>query len=109
MTESDEPRFRRIATEEAFSTPGVMDAVHQWVGSGGPEQPDWDFEEFVFNSSGAWGEQLRARLLDLDGERLDIMDENGVDVHVLSLTAPGVQPFGDSEAVWLATQANDLL
>src|SRR5262249_41643980 len=91
-----------------FSTPGVLDAVRQWLGSGVPAEPDWDFQDFLINESGAWGEQLLSRLLDLDNERLQIMDENGVDVQVLSLTAPGVQPFGDTEAVWLATET-DLL
>jgi 5-carboxyvanillate decarboxylase len=47
--------------------------------------------------------------LDLKGERLKTMDEYGVDVHLLSLTAPGVQMFDADSATDLAKLANDRL
>lgn len=53
--------------------------------------------------------RVRRQLLDLDGERLEIMDTNGVDVQVLSLTAPGVQAFPAAEGTALARLANDRL
>ena len=47
------------------------------------------------------------RLLDLEGERMRDMDANGVDVHLLSLTAPGVQMFDADTALELSALAND--
>src|SRR5262245_33392260 len=49
------------------------------------------------------------RLLDVDDERLTIMDEAGVDVHVLSITSPGVQFFDADTAAGMATSTNDQL
>ncbi len=49
------------------------------------------------------------RLLDLDEGRIADMDANGVDVELLSLTAPGVQMFDADTATGLAVLANDRL
>jgi predicted TIM-barrel fold metal-dependent hydrolase len=49
------------------------------------------------------------RLLDMDDERLAIMDAAGVDVHVLSMTSPGVQFWDADTACAMATSANDQL
>ena len=48
-------------------------------------------------------------LLDMEKVRLRDMDENGVDMQILSLTAPGVQMFDADTACELATLANDRL
>ncbi len=48
-------------------------------------------------------------LLDVEGERLRQMDQYGVDMHLLALTAPGVQMFDADTACELATLANDRL
>jgi 5-carboxyvanillate decarboxylase len=53
--------------------------------------------------------RLLPRLFDLEKERLRDMDENGVAVHLLSLTAPGVQMFDADTATELAALANDRL
>jgi hypothetical protein len=50
-----------------------------------------------------------AQLLDLDTARLADMDASNVDVHLLSLTAPGVQMFEPHQAVALARLSNDRL
>src|SRR5262249_5662380 len=52
---------------------------------------------------------LKAKLNDIDAMRIADMDENGVDVEVLSLTAPGVQMFDADTATDLARLANDRL
>lgn len=49
------------------------------------------------------------RLLDLGAGRLADMDANGVDMHLLSLTVPGVQMFEPDTAVELARLSNDRL
>lgn len=48
-------------------------------------------------------------LLDLDARRLEAMDEAGVDVQVISHTAPGLEWVDASEAPALAREANDVL
>ena len=48
-------------------------------------------------------------LLDTEGQRLREMDELGVDMQLLSLTAPGVQMFDADTATELAALANDRL
>ncbi len=52
---------------------------------------------------------MRRQLLDLEDERLAVMDANGVYVHLLSLTAPGVQTLDDGQATALAALVNDRL
>jgi 5-carboxyvanillate decarboxylase len=48
-----------------------------------------------------------SQLLDIEGERLQVMDASDVDVHVLSLSSPGVQMFEADLACSLATAVND--
>ena len=48
-------------------------------------------------------------LLDLEEKRIPDMDANGVDMHLMLLTAPGVQMFDADTATELATLANDRL
>ena len=50
---------------------------------------------------GSMQEQFRRQLLD-PNERLQMMDESGVDMDLLSLTIPGVQMF-DSDTANVAT------
>ena len=51
--------------------------------------------------------EIKDRLEDLDEERLAKMDENGVDVQVLSLTSPGLHNLPPDQAIPLARQTND--
>src|SRR5580765_2146010 len=56
------------------------------------------------------GNLLERRLLDVDGERLEEMDKNGIAFGILSLNAPGVQSMFDAtKAVDYAKRANDTL
>jgi len=101
--------YRRIATEEAFSVPEVYEALHGWAAAADPGEPDQDFWDFVFTQDTPGLRRVRRQLLDLDVERLEIMDANGVDVQVLSLTAPGVQTLPPADGTALARLANDRL
>ncbi|MBW3670049.1 MAG: lipoyl(octanoyl) transferase LipB, partial [Acidobacteria bacterium] len=47
------------------------------------------------------------RLLDLDARRIADMDATGIDIAILSLTAPGVQAFEAEEAKAMVVRAND--
>jgi len=56
------------------------------------------------------GNLLERRMLDVDGERLEEMDRNGIAFAILSLNAPGVQSMFDAKkAVGYARRANDTL
>jgi predicted TIM-barrel fold metal-dependent hydrolase len=58
---------------------------------------------------GQWN-VLERRLLDVDGERLEQMDANGIEFAILSLNAPGVQStFDPAKAIDYARRANDAL
>lgn len=95
--------MRRIATEEAFVIPEVLQPMLQRFRDE-PYHPD-----LFFWSKAADGSPLQRRLLDLGEERLSIMDETGVDVQVIGLASTGVQMFAADEATGLATLANDVL
>lgn len=95
--------MRRIATEEAFVIPEVLRPMLDRFAAQ-PYDPD-----LFFWSKAADGSPLQRRLLDLGEERLQIMDETGVDVQLLSLASTGVQMFARDEATQLARLANDVL
>jgi 2,3-dihydroxybenzoate decarboxylase len=77
----------------------------------------WSIPESVANYNpltlapkGVIGGDLIANLLDVHGHRLQQMNENGVDMMVLSLSSPGAQGFPNpAEAEKLASLANDRL
>ena len=60
-------------------------------------------------SGGAGDDPISRRLLDLGEERIAAMDDQGVDVQVLSLNSPGVQSLDAADAVAVARAANDEL
>ncbi|HXR51410.1 MAG TPA: amidohydrolase family protein [Steroidobacteraceae bacterium] len=103
-------RIRRIATEEAFSIPEVATALRGLCeGPAAANNIDMMLVRNIYGSGGNYQARFLAPLLDLEGERLRDMDANGVDMHLLSLTAPGVQLFDADTATGLATLANDRL
>ena len=99
-------QIRRIATEEAFSIPEVAAQLGEVARTPGTSA-DLILVNAIYNTRDGMG--FLEPLLDLEQERLRIMDENGVDMHLLSLTAPGVQMFDADTACELATLANDRL
>jgi 5-carboxyvanillate decarboxylase len=100
-------RYRLIATEEAFSIPEQVEGFRH-AAELSYSNPDLDMWK-GFLAPAKEAPPLLRRLLDWDRERIPIMDESGVDVHVLSLTSPGVQTFSADFATNLATLANDRL
>ena len=105
--------YKRIATEEAWTTPEIVDAYIKLIDSDPADEPG-----FV----AMWGRSLKnatkeslernllvQRLLDMDQRRLGDMDSSGIDMQVLLLTAPGVQVFDKDTAVALAAGSNDQL
>ncbi|AJX00180.1 amidohydrolase family protein [Burkholderia gladioli pv. gladioli] len=71
------------------------------------EQTVQDSAGFVPQSY--WGE-LKSRLLDLHERRIREMDENGIELMILSLNAPTVQAIPDTNIAYeLSRRANDYL
>jgi 2,3-dihydroxybenzoate decarboxylase/5-carboxyvanillate decarboxylase len=99
-------KIRRIATEEAFSIPEVAEQLRE-LARGNERNLDMPLVRGIYDA----GDNARflQPLLDLEDERMQIMDANGVDMHLLSLTAPGVQMFDADTATGLARLANDRL
>ena len=105
-------RFRKIATEEAFSIPEVAAALRD-VARGPTQSLDKNLVKGIYDAPdpgrGYDALNFLDGLLDVEERRLAQMDELGVDMHLLSLTAPGVQMFDADTATELATLANDRL
>lgn len=71
-------------------------------------------EETVMDSAGfmpkSYWPELKARILDIHDIRLKQMDQNGIEMMLLSLNAPAVQAINDRQnAVEVAQRANDFL
>ncbi len=85
--------MRTITLEEHYTTPAFMEGT----GRQSNDQAQAGRAAFV------------AQLSDLGERRIADMDAAGIDVQVLSLTAPGVEQLDAAEAVPLARDTNDLL
>ena len=101
--------IRRIATEEAFSIPEVAAGLRDVARSPTISQDLILVQRIYDAKTDDVQARLLPRLLDLEKERLQDMDKNDVDMHLLSLTAPGVQMFDADTATQLAALANDKL
>lgn len=96
-------KYRLVATEEAFATPEQVQSFRQLAAT------EWNDPDVVMWRGFLSNEPLLSKLLDLEHERLSIMDQTGVDMHVLSLTAPGVQMLDADAGSAMAESANDML
>jgi len=102
-------KFRKIATEEAWSIPEVAKELQKVSRHPGPSA-DLLLVRGVYDSEPGYGSmKFLDGLLDVEERRLKEMDQHGVDMAVMALTAPGVQMFDADTACELATLANDRL
>lgn len=101
--------YLRIATEEAFATREQIDALLRLIREGKADRGVTSLWGFYGASPSERAVEILDRLLDLDHRRIADMDATGIDVAVLSLTAPGVQAFSGDEAKPMVRRANDLL
>lgn len=92
-------RPRMIATEEAWATKEFMDAYLSMAA--GSDVAGTRYAAQVIGRP-----QNLARLTEIEA-RIEDMDAHGVDMHLLSLTSPGVQVFDAEYAVGLAARCND--
>jgi len=95
-------RIRRIAVEETFALPEVLDALRTLVENEPDREPGLTAPPYVVTDT------IRA-LTDLGEGRIAAMDAAGVDVQVLSHWSPGVQPFDPEQGNELARLVNDRL
>ncbi len=101
-------KFRKIATEEAWSIPEVAKAL-QTVSRYPGDSLDLLLVKGIYDGEAGYGNMgFLDGLVDTE-QRVKEMDEYGVDMHLLALTAPGVQMFDADTAVELAALANDRL
>ena len=102
-------KFRKIATEEAWSIPEVAKELQKICHYPG-DSADLALMRGVYDNEPGYGNmRFLDGLLDVEQTRLSEMDKHGVDMAVLALTAPGVQMFDADTAHELATLANDRL
>ena len=99
---------RRIAVEEAFVTPEIMAQWHVVLAGRDVEPGFAKMGESILAQTPA-NKPLDDRLLDIGAGRIAHMDSIGIDMHVLSLTSPGVQVFDGPLATRLAADSNDAL
>lgn len=88
--------MRIVALEEHVVLPALLQA---WTKAGEPQIPQRGYGD----------DPLARRLRDVGELRLADMDDQGVDVAVLSLASPGVQNLAPADAVSVARDANDTL
>jgi len=89
-------KLRIVGLEEHVVLPVLLDA---WAKAGVPQIPQL----------GVGDAPVARRLRDVGEQRLADMDDQGVDVAVLSLATPGVQNLAPADAVGVAREANDAL
>lgn len=102
------PPYRRIATEEAWVSTGVRTAYEKLLADGAPGEPGFRSMGGAIYGGGA-SSRLASALADIGAGRVAAMDELGIDMQLLSLTAPGVQVFDAETATALAIESNDQL
>jgi 5-carboxyvanillate decarboxylase len=104
------PGYKRIATEEAFAPSAMFDLYRKLLGKGGIDDPGFhSLCGFYLGSSSPRAIAVRERLQDLGERRIGDMNDTGIDLQIVSLTAPGVQIFDTATAVSVAREANDVL
>jgi len=98
------PFYKRIACEEAWTFPALVEAQMDYLGSGAAAGDD------SLRMAGLFARMpsLQEMLQDLGDLRLSHMDEFCIDRQLLLLTAPGVQVVRPGEGTALARDANDI-
>ena len=109
MPRVNQAPYKRIATEEAFATEEQF-RLYQRMLDGGHADPGFQsLWGFYLTSPAERPVTIRRKLLDLGAERIADMDDTGIGLQVLSLTAPGVNALDTDEARALSVSSNDEL
>ncbi len=102
------PDYLRIATEEAFAPPELV-ARYRKLLEDGYDDPGFRSLWGFYSGASPRATALAERIQDIGERRLRDMDDTGIAMQILSLTAPGVQVFDAPEATALARSFNDQL
>ena len=89
--------MRTITLEEHFATPRFF------------EGPGRDLKEQAEKFNNARALKLIPQLCDLGDKRIAEMNAAGIDMQIVSLTAPGVEQLDAAEAIALAVETNDFV
>lgn len=100
--------YKRIATEEAWTTREVLDAQYALAVTSEAAAEPWAPYIRAFMEKPA-RRAAAEELMDIGAGRLARMDELGIDMQILSLTAPGVQVLDPQLGAELAAHSNDVL
>ncbi|HEY1241054.1 MAG TPA: amidohydrolase family protein [Bryobacteraceae bacterium] len=101
--------FIRIAAEEAFAPPELIERYRRLLAAGGDLDPGFVSLWGHYSGTSAQATALLERIQDLGERRLRDMDDSGIAKQILGLTAPGVQVFDAATATGLARSFNDQL
>jgi uncharacterized protein len=89
--------MKTITLEEHFATPRFLNG------------PGRELKEQAGTFNNARAIKLITQLCDLGEQRIALMDAAGIDMQIVSLTAPGVEQLEAAEAIALATETNDFV
>lgn len=100
----------KISTEEAFATPALLNAYRKIIEDGAPDDPGLALHMgSMLDPAKGWGGRLVEALPELGPIRIKAMDDSGVDMQLIFITAPGVQVFDADTGTALAAESNDIL
>ena len=106
---SDKP-YLRIATEEAFCPPELLEIYAAILADGKIDDPGFVSQwGYFLTSQSERSVFVRRMLCSLGEDRIADMDRAGIDQAILSLTAPGTQCMEKTQATEFAEMANDYL
>lgn len=110
MTRPAPQPYRRIATEEAWAPAELLQRYRELIASNSLDDPGFNtMWGFYLAGTSERARHIERCMSDLDGIRLQHMDEAGIDMQILALTAPGVQVLPAAEGTAFARLANDQL
>lgn len=110
MTTASPRAYKRIATEEAWATPELIQRYVEILETRSINDPGfYSLWGFFGQSQTPRAKDLFDRVQNMGARRLSDMDATGIDMQLLLLTAPGVQVFDAPTATALAISTNDQL
>lgn len=110
MDTADSRGYKRIATEEAWAPPELVQRYLRILEDKSLDDPGfYSLWGFFGTSPTPRARDLLARIQDMGERRIADMDAAGIDMALLLLTSPGVQAFEPGLASSLAIESNDIL